>query len=332
MATRRALVTAMAGGIAAGGTTLARPALAQPRPTGGGYPDRPVRIVVPYAAGGGNDILARIYGQKLSEALGQPFVVDNRPGASAVIGTESVIRSRPDGLTLLVHASGPILFEKGATKPAYDLQSDLSPIAVLGAFPGMVLVKGDSPHRTVADAVAWLKANPAKANYGTGGTGFQLLGAYFGQRAGIALENIVYRSSTEGVTALAAGDVAMAFSDPGPARSAIEGGRVRPVAVTSMHRMAAYPDVPTMVEAGFTDFVVDYWIGLFAPAGVPEEILQRLHEEVRRAAAMPEVQQQLALNSVEPSDEDPEAFRRSIRAKAEFWVTVARQAGISLER
>ena len=328
MATRRALLT----GLATGSAGLALPALAQPRTTAGGYPDRAVRIVVPYAAGGGNDILARIYGQKLSDALGQPFVVDNRPGASAVIGTESVIRSRPDGLTLLVHASGPILFEKGASKPAYDLTSDLAPVAILGAFPGMVLVKGDSPHRTVADLVTWLKANPDKANYGTGGTGFQLLGAYFAQRAGLKLENIVYRSSTEGVTALSAGDVALALSDPGPARSAIEGGRVRPLAVTSAHRMAAYPGVPTMVEAGFPDFVVDYWIGLFAPAGVPEDILQRLHEEVRRAAAMPDVRQRLALNSVEPSDEDPEAFRRTIKAKAEFWISVAQKAGISLER
>ena len=328
MATRRALLTC----IAAAGTASGLPAFAQGRATPGGYPDRPVRIVVPYAAGGGNDILARIYGQKLAEALGQPFVVDNRPGASAVIGTESVIRSRPDGYTLLVHASGPVLSEKGATKPAYDLQSDMTPIAVLGAFPGMLLVKGDSPHRTVGDLVTWLKANPGRANYGTGGTGFQLLGAYFAQRAGLTLENIIYRSSTEGVTALAAGDVALALSDPGPARAAIEGGRVRLLAVTSAHRMAAYPDVPTMVEAGFPDFVVEYWIGLFAPAGVPEEILRRLYDEVRRAAAMPDVQQRLALNSVEPDGKDPEAFRAAVKTNAEFWIAVARQAGISLER
>lgn len=331
MATRRALMADIGAGAGASALALAFPALAQNR-AAQAYPDRPVRIVVPYAAGGGNDLLARIYGQKLSEALGQPFVVDNRPGASAVIGTESVIRARPDGLTLLVHASGPVLFEKGAGKPAYDLQADLVPIAILGAFPGMLLVRGDSPHRSVAEFVAWLKAKPGRANYGTGGTGFQLLGAYFAQRAGLALENIVYRSSTEGVTALSAGDVALALSDPGPARAAVEGGRVRPLAVTSARRMAAYPDVPTMVEAGFPDFVVDYWIGLFAPAGLPEEILLRLHDEVRRAAAMPDVQQRLALNSVEPADKDPEAFRRSVKANAEFWINVARQAGISLER
>lgn len=325
MATRRAF---MAG---AGGLALAPPALAQNR-TAAAYPDRPVRVVVPYAAGGGNDILARIYGQKLSESLGQPFVVDNRPGASAVIGTESVIRARPDGHTLLVHASGPVLSEKGVGKPAYDLQSDLVPIAVLGTFPGMLLVRGDSPHRSVADLVAWLKATPARANYGTGGTGFQLLGAYFAQRAGLTLENIIYRSSAEGVTALSAGDVSLALSDPGPARPVIESGRVRLLAVTSARRMAAYPEVPTMVEAGFPDFVVDYWIGLFAPAGLPEDILLRLHDEVRRAAAMPDVQQRLALNSIEPSNQDPQTFARTVKANAEFWINVARQAGISLER
>ena len=328
MASRRALVA----GFGMGALSPSLPALAQTRPGAPAYPDRPVRVVVPYAAGGGNDILARIYGQKLSEALGQPFVVDNRPGASAVIGTESVIRARPDGLTLLVHASGPVLFEKGASRPAYDLQSELVPVAILGTFPGMLLVRGDSPHRSVADLVTWLKANLSRANYGTGGTGFQLLGAYFAERAGLRLENIVYRSSTEGVTALAAGDVALALSDPGPARPAIEGGRARLLAVTSARRMPAYPDVPTMVEAGFPGFVVDYWIGLFAPVGLPEEVLQRLSDEVRRAAATPDVQQRLALNSVEPSGQDPQAFARTVKANADFWINVARQAGISLER
>lgn len=328
MASRRALVA----GAGLGLLPHFRPALAQTRPGAPSYPDRPVRVVVPYAAGGGNDILARIYGQKLSEALGQPFVIDNRPGASAVIGTESVIRARPDGHTLLVHASGPVLSEKGAGKPAYDLQSDLVPIAVLGAFPGLLLVRGDSPHRSVADLVAWLRANPARANYGTGGTGFQLLGAYFGQRAGLTLENIVYRSSTEGITALIAGDVAFALSDPGPARAPVEGGRARPLAVTAARRMDAYPEVPTMLEAGFPDFVVDYWIGLFAPAGLPEDILRRLHDEVRRAAALPEVRQRLALNSVEPDSREPEAFARAVRANAAFWIDVAQRAGISLER
>ena len=328
MASRRALVA----GLGLDALSRSLPALAQARPGALAYPDRPVRVVVPYAAGGGNDILARIYGQKLSESLGQPLVVDNRPGASAVIGTESVIRARPDGLTLLVHASGPVLFEKGAGKPAYDLQSDLVPIAILGTFPGMLLVRGDSPHRSMADLVAWLRANPSRANYGTGGTGFQLLGAYFAERAGLRLENIIYRSSAEGVTALAAGDVALALSDPAPARPAIEGGRARLLAVTSARRMAAYPDAPTMVEAGFPDFVVDYWIGLFAPAGLPEDILARLHDEVRRAAATPDVQQRLALNSVEPSGQDPQAFARTVKANADFWISVARQAGISLER
>ncbi|MCR0983357.1 Bug family tripartite tricarboxylate transporter substrate binding protein [Roseomonas populi] len=329
MTTRRVFMA----GMGAGGALLLRPgvaaAQAQPRAE---YPDHPVRIVVPYAAGGGNDLLARIYGQKLAEAFNQPFVVDNRPGASAVIGTEAVIRARPDGYTLVVHASGPVLAEKGAGKPAYDRQVDLTPIAVLGAFAGMVLVRADHPARSVAELVTWLRANPAKGNFGTGGTGFQLLGAYFAQRAGLSLEGVIYRSSADGVTALAGGDVTLAFSDPGPARAAIEGGRVRPLAVSSTNRLSGYPDVPTMVEAGFADFVVDYWIGLFGPAGLPPEVLRRLSGEVRRIAALPDVREKLALNSVEPSGLDPEEFRRAIIANDALWVAVAQRAGISLER
>ena len=327
MATRRALMAAALAAPLA--PSLSRPAAAQTR---GGYPDRPVRIVVPYAAGGGNDILARLYGQKLAEALGQPFVVDNRPGASAVIGSEQVIRARPDGTTLLVHASGPVLFERGATKPAYDRAADLTPIAILGTFPGLIVVRADGPHRSLSDLVAWLRANPARGNYGTGGTGFQLLGAYFAQRAGLALEGVVYRSSAEAVTALTAGDLALALSDPGPAHPAIEGGRVRALAVTSAHRIAALPEVPTMAEAGIPDFVVDYWIGLFAPAGLPEEILRQLSGQVRRIAALPEIRQRLAGISVEPDDRDPEGFRRAVAETDALWQGVARRAGISLER
>ena len=143
---------------------------------------------------------------------------------------------------------------------------------------------------------------------------------------------MVYRSSAEAVTALSAGDLALALSDPGPANPALEGGRVRALAVTSAHRVAAYPDVPTMAEAGIPDFVVEYWIGLFAPAGLPEEILRQLAGQVRRIAALPEIRQRLAANSVEPDDRDPEGFRRAIAETDALWQGVARRAGISLER
>ena len=308
-------------------------AMAQPRTLQGPeFPDRPVRVIVPYAAGGGNDLLARIYGQKLTESLGQPFVVDNRPGGGAVIGSEAVIRAKPDGHTLLVHASGPVLWEKGATRPAYDRQADLTPIAILGRYAGMLLVKADSPFRSVADLVAWLRANPDRGNFSNGGTGFQLLGAFFAQRTGTKIESVTYRNSVEAVSALAAGDVTIAISDPGPAQAAIDAGRVRPLVVSSSRRVASFPDIPIMAEAGVPDLVVDYWIGLFGPAGLPPEVLRRLAEGVRQAAATPDVRQKLALASVEPGDLDPEAFRRAIVTNDAVWADVARRAGISLER
>ncbi len=209
------------------------------------WPDRPLRLVVPYAPGGTNDIAARLLAQRLGEAFGQPAVVENRPGAQAILGTELVARARPDGLTLLVAASGPIVFNPATNdRLSYDPLRDLAPVSLLVTFPLMLLVAADSPHRTVADLVAFARANPDKANYGAPAASMQLASELFNQRAATRFQHVAYRGSAEIVTAVASGDLTTAFLDMAPVAGALAGGRVRALAVTAATRLASHPDIP----------------------------------------------------------------------------------------
>jgi len=329
MRTRRHLLAT--GGIAAL-TLRAAPGSAQT--AAGEYPDRPVRVIVPFAAGGGNDTLARLYGQRLSELLGQPFIVENRPGAIGLIGATAAIRARPDGLTLVVHPSGPVLAEPGAARPPYDLATDLAPVAALGTFPALIVVAADSPHRSLADVIAWAAAHPDRGSFGTGGIAFRLTLEMLNQRAGTRLDYVAYRSSAEAVNAAAVGEVLLAISDPGPAMPAIEGGRVRVLAVMGPERLAALPQAPVIGDLGYPGLDSLSWIGLFAPAQTPTAIIERLGAAVRRAAAEPALQQRLAALAVTaPSAAaGAEAFRAMVVADAARWQQVAATANISLVR
>jgi tripartite-type tricarboxylate transporter receptor subunit TctC len=313
----------------AGAAMLAAPAARAQ----GTYPDRPVRIIVPYAPGGANDILARLYGQKMQERLGQPFVVENRPGAQAIVGTEAVARSRPDGHTLLLGASGPIVFNPAtyASLP-YDSLRDLAPVSMLASFPLVLVVGVNTPFRNVVELVAWAKANPERANYGASGAGFQLPTELFNQRAGTRFQYIAYRGSAESVNAAANGEVTIALVDTGPASVAISAGRARALAVTSAARVPAYPDVPTMAELGFAEVEATLWSGLFAPAGTPAPILQKLQAECDAITAMPDIRQRLATLVMDPAGIGPDEFRATIARQIEVWTRVARTANIQLER
>jgi tripartite-type tricarboxylate transporter receptor subunit TctC len=299
----------------------------------GSYPDRPVRIIVPYAPGGANDILARLYGQKMQERLGQPFVVENRPGAQAIVGTEAAARSRPDGHTLLLGASGPIVFNPATyTSLPYDPLRDLAPVSMLASFPLVLVVGANTPFRSVAELVAWAKANPERANYGASGAGFQLPTELFNQRAGTRFQYVAYRGSADSVNAAANGEVTIALVDTGPASVAISAGRVRALAVTSAARVPAYPDVPTMAELGFPEVEATLWSGLFAPAATPGPILQKLQAECDAITAMPDIRQRLAALVMDPVGAGPDEFRAAIARQIEVWTRVARAANIQLER
>ncbi len=253
------------------------------------YPTRPIRIVVGFTAGGGNDIIARIVGQKLSESLGQPVIIENKPGAGAILATEYVARSAPDGYTLLVGASGamvinPAVFEK----LSYDTMRDFIPVSELAAFPLILIVNAASPFKSLADLVAYAKANPDKANYSSSSAAFQLATELFKQKTGVPMQMIPYKGANDSVTAVISGEVTATIADAGPVTGQINGGLARALAVASAKRMDTLPDVPTMKEAG-VDVDAELWSGIFVPAATPPEIVRKLEAEFIRIARLPDV-------------------------------------------
>lgn len=330
MITRRHLVRLAGGTGAAVLAAPGRPAMAQ---AARGWPERPVRIVVPYAPGGANDILARLYGQKLSERLGQPFVVENRPGAQAILGTELVARAQPDGYTLLMGASGPIVFNPATyERLPYDPVKDLAPVSMLATFALVLLVAASSPFRSVQDLVAFAKSNPDRANYGASASSFQLPTELFNQRTGARFVFVAYRGSADAVNATANGEVTMTLADAGPASVALAANRVRALAVTAARRLPAWPEVPTMAEAGLPGLEVALWSGLFAPAATPAGIIDRLHEAAAQIAREPDILERTRSLVMDPAGSGPEEFRRVIAREIELWRGVARASNIRLER
>ena len=299
----------------------------------GGWPDRPVRLVVPYAPGGANDILARLYGERLAERLVQPFVVENRPGAQAIIGTELVARAAPDGYTFLVGASGPMVFNPATYDSLpYDTLRDFAPVSLLASFPLVMVVAADSRIRSVPELIAFARANPDRANYGASAASFQLPTELFNQRAGTRFVHVAYRGSANSVNAVATGEVTMALVDAGPAAVAAQAGRVRVLAVTAPQRLPAWPEAPTMAELGFPELTIELWSGLLAPAATPPAIIGRLARECAAVTAEPLLCERLARLSLNPVGSTPEAFRETIARELPVWAQVARAANIRLER
>lgn len=297
------------------------------------WPDRPVRLIVPYAPGGANDILARLYGQRLTERLGQSFVVENRPGAQAILGTELVARATPDGHTLLIGASGPIVFNPATyDKLPYDTLRDLAPVSILAAYPLALVVASGSPFRTLQDLLAFAREHPERANYGASAASFQLPTELLNQRAGTRFTYIAYRGSADTVNAVANGEVTMALVDTGPAAVAFQAGRVRILAVTAPHRVPAWPDSPTMAELDYPDLTLQLWSGMLAPAGTPAPVLNRLASEAAAITREATTQQRLRALSLDPVGSSPEQFRQVIEAELPLWAEVARKGGIRLER
>src|ERR1700710_2896647 len=213
------------------------------------YPTRPIHIVVGFTPGGGNDILARIVGQKLSDSLGQPVVIDNKPGGGAIVATEYVAKAAPDGYTLLVGASGAMTINPAVyAKLNYDSIRDFVPLSELGSFPLILIVNASSPFKSVADLVAYAKANPDKANYSSSSAAFQLATELFKQKTGAPMQMIPYKGANDSVVAVISGEVTATIADAGPVSSQVSGGQARALGVAAPNRMAEMPDVPTMKE------------------------------------------------------------------------------------
>src|SRR5712691_9246749 len=280
------------------------------------YPAKPIRIVVGFPPGGGNDIIARLVGAKMQENWGQPVVIDNKPGANSIIAAEFVANSAADGYTLLVNATGgmsvnPVLY----TKLPYDSLKDFVPISMVGSFPLVLVVHPAVPANSVQELVAYAKANPGKLNYSSGSTAFQVASEMFKQMTGSDIKHIPYKGSAASITAVIAGDVQMTIVDTPPLVPQISAGRVKALAVTSAKRAAAMPEVPALAET-VPGYEMVLWIGVFAPAGTPGDIASKLNAEVVRIVKLPDIREKLDGMGVEPlgntSEQTAEWIRREI--------------------
>jgi tripartite-type tricarboxylate transporter receptor subunit TctC len=294
------------------------------------YPDRPIRIVVGFTPGGGNDIIARVFGQKLSESLGQPVIIENKPGAGAMLATEYVARSAPDGYTLLVGASGAMTISPAVyEKMTYDTLRDFKPVSAMGSFPLILIVNAKSEFKSLADLVAYAKANPDKANYSSASPAFQLATELFKQKTGAPMQMIPYKGANDSVTAVISGEVTATIADAGPVISQVNGGTVRALAVAAPARAESLPDVPTMKEAG-ADVEAVLWSGIFVPAATPPDIVRKLEAEFIRIARLPDVVSRLKQLNIDSVGNSSEAFSRIIAADLERWKAVARAGNIKI--
>jgi tripartite-type tricarboxylate transporter receptor subunit TctC len=294
------------------------------------YPTRPIHIVVGFAAGGGNDVIARIFAQKLSEDLRQPVIVENKPGAGAIVGTDYVAKATPDGYTLLVGASGMAINQSIYTKLPYDSERDFVAISELVTYPLILIVSAASPINSVADLVAYAKANADKTNYASSSASFQLVTELFKQKTGAPMQAIPYKSANEMVLAVISGQVTAAFADAGPVSPQVKAGTVRALAVAAPLRSDDFPDVPTLKERG-ADVDGTLWTGVFAPRKTPPEIIAKLGTEFTRIARMPDVVARLKALGINPVGSSTAEFTRVLTADIARWGDVARSANIRIE-
>jgi len=295
------------------------------------WPAKAVRIVVPYAPGGANDILARVVAEKLAPALGQPVMVENKPGAGAAVGTEFVVKAAPDGYTLLMAASGPIVFNPAlVAKLAYNPMTDLVPISLAGSFPMILAVNEASPAKSFNELVTLSKANADKSNYSYPSASFQLVMELVKAKSGLKALNVPYQGSAPSINAVLTQEVQMTLIDSGPIAALVKSGKLRALAVTSEQRLASYPQVPTLKEQGI-DVAVNFWSGLLAPAGTPAPIVKRLQEEVARIMALPDVAERMAKLDIRPVGGTSADFAKTIAAEIPLWKQVAKDNNIKPE-
>lgn len=296
------------------------------------FPAKPIRVIVGYAAGGGNDIVMRIIAPKITEGLGQPVIVENRPGAQSIVAAEYVAKSAPDGYTLLMGPSGPITMNPATyTRLPYSPLRDFVPISMIGSFPLILVVHPALPVRSVKELVDYANANPDKANYGSSAAPFQLASELLNLRTGTRFAHIPYKGSNESINAVMSGQVLMTIADPPPATGPLTGGRLRGLAVTSATRHPAWPDLPTMAEAGIPGIEITLWSGLLAPAGTPAAIVRKLQDEVTRVVRLAEMRERLTAMAIDPVGNTSEEFARIIAADIAKWTAVAKAANIKAD-
>ena len=298
-----------------------------------GYPNRPLRFVVPFTPGGSNDIFARVIGQRLSEAMGQPVLIDNRPGAGGLLGAEIVAKAPPDGYNLMIHSTSFTTNVAIQPKVAFDPVRDIAPITKLGEGSLLMAVNVNSPIRTMQDLLAAARARPGTLNYGSSGSGGvnHLATEVLNRMAKIDTVHIPYKGIGPAVTDLLGGQIQILLSGIPNVMPQVKAGKLRPLAVSTAKRSAFLPEVPTIAESGVPGYSVVLWWGLFAPGGTPRPIIARLNQEVGKILLSTEMRERLAAEGAEPTPTSPEEFAALVREEIQFWRKVAREAGIKPE-
>jgi tripartite-type tricarboxylate transporter receptor subunit TctC len=298
----------------------------------GAYPNRPVKLIVPFSAGSGTDILARMVAERLTKSLGQAFIVDNKQGADGIIGTDQIAKATPDGYTLGFVPSSPIVMNPALyAKLPFDPIKDLVPVYNMALLSCILGVQPELPIKNVQELIAYAKANPGKLNYAAGSTFTHLAGEMFKYLSSTNLVAIPYKGTAPQVTAILGKEVEVIF-DPFLAVQHIKAGKIRPLAVTGAKRSSIFPDVPTLQEAGLKDYQVETWIAMFAPTGTPKAIVDLLHAEMNKILAAPEVRTRLAELSYDPIGETQEQFARRIVADTTRWAKTVKDANFTVNK
>jgi tripartite-type tricarboxylate transporter receptor subunit TctC len=299
------------------------------------WPERPIRMIVPFAAGAGADTVGRTYAEELTKALGQQVVVDNKGGAGGLMGTAEGARAPADGYTLLLTSQGTTVFNLGLYKaPGYDPLKDLVPINITGTLPNVLVVAPTNPATNVAELLAQARAKPGELTYGSSGIGSSLhmSGVILEQRTGVKLQHVPYRGAPAAVLAVINGEVTMGFFNAPTVLGQIKAGKLKALAVTSKDRIALLPEVRTMIEAGVPDFDVAVWLGFAVPTNTPAAVVTRLNAEINRVGQLPQVREKLLVQGfvmVPPGT--PEAARKLIVDDQAFWLPIIKQSGATAE-
>jgi tripartite-type tricarboxylate transporter receptor subunit TctC len=297
------------------------------------YPDRPIRLIVGFAPGGSNDILARVLAERLHKVLGQPVIVENKPGAGGATAASFVKGQEPDGYTLMVGASGAMVVGPAVSaQTPYDTRRDFEPISILATFPLVLVVSADAPFKTLPDFIEWTKKNPSSANYASASPTFTLAFELLKLKTGATPQRVSYRGTNDAVVAVLSKQVTASMTDTLPAMPLLQDGKIRALAVTAPTRLPQLPEVPTTAEAGVAGAEAIFWSGLFAPKGTPKEITARLEAEVNKVMQEDEVRKRLQGLATQAVSSTSQEFAARIASELQSWSAVAKSANVQLDQ
>ena len=306
---------------------------AQTTPTTSAYPTKVVRIIVGFPPGGGTDKFARLISPKLSASFGQSVVVDNRPGAGGVVGSDIVAKSPPDGHTVLITTSGYVISAALYAKLPFDPVTSLAPVTMFATTPSVLVVHPSVPAKTVKELIAFAKANPGRLNYGSTGNGspYHIATEMFKSMAGVNFAHVPYKGAAPAITATISGEVALVFANIISGLPHARTGRLRALAVSPRTRSPIAPELPTVAEAGVPGYEFTTWFGVLVPAGTPQNIVQRLHGEFKNAVNAPEMRAAFIADGADPHDTSPEAYAQIIKSDIQRFTKLAKQVGMSVD-